>query len=82
MELDVAQFPNSFKGVAKTTFIDSNADFIGMVDGGEDDEVIPIQPLLVQARKVDVILAVDGVSSFHISSMCTDKTYSWYRAAT
>ncbi|KAG1861740.1 hypothetical protein DFJ58DRAFT_725585 [Suillus subalutaceus] len=31
-----------------------------MVDGGEDGEVIPLQPLLVKARGVDVIFAIDA----------------------
>jgi lysophospholipase len=34
-----------------------------MVDGGEDGEVIPLQPLLVKARGIDVIFAIDAVSS-------------------
>lgn len=32
-----------------------------LVDGGEDGETIPIQPLLVKARGVDVIVVVDAV---------------------
>lgn len=33
-----------------------------MVDGGEDGEVVPFQPLLVKARGVDVIFAIDATS--------------------
>jgi len=32
-----------------------------MIDGGENGEVIPFQPLLVKARGLDVILAIDAV---------------------
>jgi lysophospholipase len=38
------------------------------VDGGEDGEVIPLQPLLVKARGVDVIFAIDAVSGFFTSA--------------
>jgi hypothetical protein len=33
-----------------------------MVDGSEDGQNIPLQPLLVKAREVDVIIAIDAVS--------------------
>lgn len=49
-------------GMAPKTFIDSNQTLLAMVDGGEDGEVDPLQPLLVKARGVDVILAIDAVS--------------------
>jgi lysophospholipase len=61
VELDVVRYPNPFFGVAKHTFIDSSQTVLSMVDGGEDGEVIPIQPLLVKAREVDVIIAIDAV---------------------
>ena len=61
VELDVVPIPNPFFGVANGTFIDSSRSVLSMADGGEDGEVIPIQPLLVKAREVDVIIAIDGV---------------------
>jgi lysophospholipase len=62
IELDVASWPNPFYGVAPETFISSNQTDLSLVDGGEDGEVIPIQPLLVKARGLDTILAIDAVS--------------------
>ncbi|THH03849.1 hypothetical protein EW145_g5959 [Phellinidium pouzarii] len=62
VELDVSIYPNPFFGVAPDTFIDSKQEFISLVDGGEDGEVVPIQPLLVRARNVDVIVAIDATS--------------------
>ncbi|KAH7921091.1 hypothetical protein BV22DRAFT_1020027 [Leucogyrophana mollusca] len=62
VELDVASWPNPFYGVAPDTFIDSNQKNLNLVDGGEDGEVIPLQPLLVKARGVDVIVAIDATS--------------------
>lgn len=63
IELDVASWPNPFYGIAPETFISSNQTDLSLVDGGEDGEVIPIQPLLVKARGLDIILAIDAVST-------------------
>jgi len=65
VELDVCRYPNPFHGVAKDTFIDSSQTVLNMVDGGEDGEVIPLQPMLVKARKLDVIFAIDAVRCEH-----------------
>ncbi|OCH95307.1 lysophospholipase [Obba rivulosa] len=62
LEMDVALVPNPFFGVAPSMFIDSNEELLSLVDGGEDGEVIPIQPLLVKARGVDVVLAIDAAA--------------------
>jgi lysophospholipase len=63
IELDVVHLPNPFFGVASSTFIDSTEEDLILVDGGEDGEVIPLQPLMVKARGVDVIIAIDAVSN-------------------
>jgi lysophospholipase len=62
VELDTAQIPNPFLGVANTTFIASNQEILNLIDGGENGEEVPLQPLLVKARGVDVIFAIDAVS--------------------
>ncbi|KZT29198.1 lysophospholipase [Neolentinus lepideus HHB14362 ss-1] len=62
VELDVALYPNPFNGVANGTYLDSNQDYLSLVDGGEDGETIPIQPLLVKARGLDVIFAIDAAA--------------------
>ncbi|KAJ7246015.1 acyl transferase/acyl hydrolase/lysophospholipase [Mycena rebaudengoi] len=59
--LDSAMYPNPFKGVAPDTFLDNNEEYLSLVDGGNDAENIPFMPLLVKARGVDVILAIDVV---------------------
>lgn len=48
-------------GVAPQTFLDSGETQLALVDGGIDGQVIPIQPLLVKARSVDVVIAIDAV---------------------
>ena len=62
ISLDVASWPNPFYGVAPDTFISSSQTDLSLVDGGEDGENIPLQPLLVKARGVDTIMAIDAVS--------------------
>ncbi|KAF9811023.1 hypothetical protein IEO21_06727 [Rhodonia placenta] len=59
VELDVAIVPNPFYGVAPSTYIDSNETLLQLVDGGEDGETVPFMPLLVKARDVEVIFAID-----------------------
>ncbi|KAG1739567.1 lysophospholipase [Suillus lakei] len=59
--LDGTLFPNPFQGSAtEGTFIDANQTILALTDGGSDGEVIPIQPLLVKARGVDTIFAIDA----------------------
>lgn len=65
VEYDVASWPNPFYGVAPDTFIDSAQTNLNMVDGGEDGEVIPLQPLLVKARGIDVIFAIDATNDIN-----------------
>ncbi|KAI0792492.1 lysophospholipase [Abortiporus biennis] len=60
IELDAGLVPNPFFGIANTTFVDSNEKFLRLVDGGEDGETTPFQPLLVKARNVDTIFAIDA----------------------
>ncbi|OBZ76687.1 Lysophospholipase 2 [Grifola frondosa] len=61
----LALFPNPFYGAAANSFIDTNETVLQLVDGSLDGENIPIQPFLVKARGVDVILAVDAGDQAH-----------------
>lgn len=61
IRLDTSALPNPFVGVSSATFPDTDQAFLSLVDGGLDGEVTPYQPLLVKARKVDTILAIDAV---------------------
>ncbi|KAG6373885.1 lysophospholipase [Boletus reticuloceps] len=63
IELDVASWPNPFYGVAPGTFLSSSQTDLRIVDGGEDGENIPLQILLVKARGLDTILAIDASSN-------------------
>jgi lysophospholipase len=67
--LDGTLFPNSFHGPStEGTFIDAGETIIMMSDGGSDGEAVPIQPLLVKARGLDIIFAIDAVSESTILS--------------
>jgi lysophospholipase len=65
VEYDIASWPNPFYGIAPDTFINSAQTNLNLVDGGEDGEVIPLQPLLVKARGVDVIFAIDATDDIN-----------------
>ncbi|PIL26148.1 hypothetical protein GSI_11903 [Ganoderma sinense ZZ0214-1] len=60
IRLDSAAIPNPFFGVSSATFPDSDQRLLTLVDGGEDGETTPFQPLLVKARNVDTIIAIDA----------------------
>lgn len=65
--VDTAHYPNPFKGVnGPAGFDQTKSDKLDLVDGGENGENIPINPLL--ARNVDIILAADGSADTDKSS--------------
>ena len=49
-----------FQGINPGIFQDSDSKWIELVDGSTNKENIPIGPLLVKARNVDVIVAIDA----------------------
>jgi len=54
--------PQPFQGISPGIFQDSNTTSLSLVDGGENKEVVPLGPLLVKARHLDVIVAIDASS--------------------
>ena len=65
-----ARYPNPFRGVnGPISFDRSNSDELVIVDGGENGENIPFNPLLAPARQVDVILAADASGDSKSSSV-------------
>jgi len=57
---DVASWPNPFFGYRPATNRNAGSRTLDLVDGGEDLQNIPLQPLLWSRRALDVILAVDS----------------------
>ena len=57
---DIADWPNPFFGFNNETNLSSGSRRLTLVDGGLDTQNIPLEPLLVPERAVDIILAVDS----------------------
>jgi len=68
-ENDVAKYePNPFLGWLNASNPVAHVTDLDLVDGGEDLQNIPLQPLIQPLRAVDVIFAVDSSA---------DTTFSW-----
>lgn len=52
--------PNPFSNYNPGTNINANTDTLTLVDGGEDFQNIPLNPLIQPVRNVDVIFAIDS----------------------
>ncbi|EJD52526.1 hypothetical protein AURDEDRAFT_181106 [Auricularia subglabra TFB-10046 SS5] len=57
---DVAVWPNPFLGHKVREFVDGARLALELIDGGSNQENIPIGALLVKARGIDTIVALDG----------------------
>ena len=78
IQLDSAAVPNPFFGFNSSIpgypNIDVGERLLRLVDGGENGEVDPLQPLLVHARGVDTILTIDSVC-YLISMLYVSNTH-------
>jgi hypothetical protein len=50
----------AFFGLNPSTFVDSVSPMLSLVDGETNGEAIPISPLLITERHIDVIVAIDA----------------------
>ena len=58
---DIANYtPNPFFNYHNTTSRNANSERLTLVDGGEDNQNIPLHPLIQPNRHVDVIFAIDS----------------------
>lgn len=57
-----------FNNVKNSTFQDAGSRWLEIIDGGSNLENVPMGAMLVKARAVDVLIAVDGSA---------DDTNSW-----
>ncbi|KKK23303.1 hypothetical protein P175DRAFT_0533796 [Aspergillus ochraceoroseus IBT 24754] len=65
---DIALYsPNPFYNYQNATHAYEKTSALNVVDGGEDDENIPLHPLIQPTRNVDVIFAVDSSASTNLS---------------
>jgi len=49
-----------FQGINPGTFQDSESKWIELIDGATNKENVPLGPLFIKARHLDVIVAVDA----------------------
>jgi hypothetical protein len=61
IRLDAATAANPFYRMPHSSFIDASETELTLVDGGLDGQVIPLQPLFVKSRNLDVVIAIDAV---------------------
>lgn len=65
-ELDVSAVANPFHGIKSEwkgrTYPDVDESQLRLVDGGLDDEVVPLAPLAVPARGLDLIIIADATA--------------------
>lgn len=59
-QLDVSRIPNSFANYNGQPNPIANNTYITLVDAGETNQNIPLDPLLIPERKLDAILAFDS----------------------
>ncbi|KAM6513361.1 Lysophospholipase 1 [Fusarium falciforme] len=57
---DIASWPNPFYKYNPRNNSNADSTVLTLVDGGEDLQNIPLHPLILSDRQVDVIFAVDG----------------------
>ncbi|KAK7420706.1 Lysophospholipase 1 [Neonectria magnoliae] len=57
---DIANWPNPFYRYNPGDNMNANTTVLTLVDGGEDLQNIPLHPLTLSERHVDVIFAIDG----------------------
>lgn len=57
---DIADYPNPFYHYNNDTNLNAESIQLTLVDGGEDGQNIPLNPLIQPHREVDVIFAVDS----------------------
>ncbi|KAI0766492.1 phospholipase B [Irpex lacteus] len=57
---DVANWPNPFHGIKNDTFEDSGSKWLELIDGSSNAENVPLGPMFVTARGLDMVVAVDG----------------------
>ncbi|EED16450.1 lysophospholipase Plb1 [Talaromyces stipitatus ATCC 10500] len=57
---DIADYVNPFYNYTQNTGLTTQTQVLNVVDGGEDDQNIPLHPLIQPSRHIDVIFAVDS----------------------
>jgi lysophospholipase len=64
-EFDVAKYINPFYGYRQNSGVFADLETLILVDGGEDNQNIPLHPVIQPQRQVDVVFAVDSTADIH-----------------
>jgi lysophospholipase len=80
-ENDIADYPNPFYKYNKDTNPNAASEQLTLVDGGEDNQNIPLNPLIQPARMVDVIFAVDSSADTNETWPTADSAPGWPNGA-
>lgn len=74
---DIADWPNPFYGYHSEINPYAVSRQLTLVDGGEDDQNIPLHPLIQPLRHVDVIFAVDSSADTTASYPNNESAINW-----
>jgi len=76
-DIDIADYPNPFYGYNVGENRDAGTERLTLVDGGEDGQNIPLNPLIQPIRNVDVIFAVDSSADTDASYPTDSSAQNW-----
>ncbi|WVO16912.1 phospholipase B [Cryptococcus depauperatus] len=71
-QVDISRIPNTFANYNPTENPISSFEYLTLVDAGETNQNVPLEPLLVPVREVDAIIAFD--SSFDTETIWPNGT--------
>lgn len=74
---DIADYPNPFYHYHNETNLNAQDIQLTLVDGGEDNQNIPLHPLIQPYRNLDVIFAVDSSSDTNGSLPTKGSAANW-----
>lgn len=80
-ENDIADYPNPFYHYHNDTNPNAESRQLTLVDGGEDNQNIPLNPLIQPSRMVDVIFAVDSSADTNETWPTADSATGWPNGA-
>ena len=53
-------FLQPFQGIKSDSYEDSGSNWLNLIDGSSNQESVPLGPMFVRARGLDVVVAVDA----------------------
>lgn len=78
---DIADYPNPFYHYNNNTNPNAESEQLTLVDGGEDLQNIPLNPLIQPERHIDVIFAIDSSADTNDTWPTSDSATGWPNGA-